>query len=163
VIPAIFGLVGVIVGGLVSGVVSAGLDRVRDARRALVSARLVQDDLSYLHAVLDAEIEEGVWRRLTADEPPLAFDAWTDGRDLLAAHLSFAEWNVASIAARQALRVVQVAPMNPKPGQAITANERANLASMLADIWAGTEVLQPLSHGRRVPSLWQAITPRVRG
>lgn len=154
---ALFGLLGVVVGGVLTGVVSAGLDRVRDARRALVAARLVQDDLSYIQAVLKVEIAEGVWKRLTPNEPALPFDAWSDGRDLLAAHLTFLEWTVASVAARQALRVVQVAPTNPKAGHAITPGERANLETMLPDFQSGIDVLQPLSHGDRIPSLWRAI------
>lgn len=156
-IAALFGLLGVVVGGVLTGVVTAGLDRVRDSRRALVAARLVQDDLSYIQAVLKVEIEEGVWKRLTGDEPPLPFDAWNEGRDLLAAHLTFLEWTVASVAARQASRVVQVAPTNPKAGHAITPGERANMETMLPDLQDGIDVLQPLSHGDRVPSLWRAM------
>jgi hypothetical protein len=45
-IAALLDLVGVIVGGLLNGVVSAGLERVRDAKRAVVVGRVVQDDLS---------------------------------------------------------------------------------------------------------------------
>jgi len=50
---------------VLNGVVIAALDRVQSARRAKVVARLVQDDLSYMKAVLEAEMAEGVWKRLT--------------------------------------------------------------------------------------------------
>jgi hypothetical protein len=46
-----------------------------------------------------------------------------------------------------------MSPRNPKPGQPITPGERANLETMVP----GTEILQPLSHGVRVPPLWRAI------
>lgn len=128
-----------------------------------MAARLVQDDLTYIHAVLSVEIDEGVWKRLTGNEPPLPFDSWAEGRGLLAAHLTFEEWAVASVAARQALRVVQVAPTNPKPvGEALTAGERANLETMVPDLAAGMNVLQPLSQGDHVPTFMRAMrgTPR---
>jgi hypothetical protein len=108
---------------------------------------------------MTVEINEGVWKRLTGEEPPLPFASWIEGRDVLAAHLGYAEWNVASVAARQALRVVEMSPRNPKPGQPITPNERANLETMVPDLAAGMEILQPLSHGTRVPPLWRAMLP----
>ena len=157
VLTATFGLLGVIVGGVLNGVVTAGLERVQSARRAQVAARLVQDDLTYIKAVMEVEIEEGVWKRLTGNAPPLPFASWADGRDVLAGHLTFKEWAVASVAARQALRVVEVAPTNPKPGLPINANEQANLESMIPDIASGIDVLLPLSHGKRVPTVWRAI------
>lgn len=150
-LTATFGLLGVIVGGVLNGVVTAALDRVQNARRAQVVARLVQDDLTYMKAVLEAEINEGVWKRITPDAPPVPFDSWRDGRDVLAGHLSFEEWAVASIAARQALFIVHRAPTNPKSGQSINPREKANLETMVPDLSRGIDVLQPLSHGGACP------------
>jgi hypothetical protein len=157
VVVALVGLVGVIVGGVLNGVVTAALERIQSARRAMVASRLIQDDLNYINAVLRTELEQGVWNRLTANAPPVPFESWRDGRDGLAGHLSFGEWGAVSIAARQALFVVQRGPMNPKAGHQINANERAVMESMLPDLQHGIQVLLPLSYGRRVPSFWSAL------
>jgi hypothetical protein len=156
-LTALIGLLGVIVGGVLNGVVTAALDRVQSARRAQVVARLVQDDLTYMTAVMEAEMAEGVWKRLTPEAPSVPFDSWREGRDVLAAHLTFAEWAVASVAARQALLVVQRAPLNPKSGKPITSGEKAVMATMVPDLSQGIDVLQPLSHGQRVPTFWRAL------
>lgn len=153
-----FGLLGVIVGGILSGVVAAGLQRVHDARRAMVTARLVQDDLIYIGAALRSEIDAGVWRRLTANAPPLPFAAWSEGRDSLAAHMSFGEWTVISIAARQAIHAVEAPGSNPDPsGTAIASSAKQTIETLLPDITNGVNLLQPLAHGHRVPSLWRAM------
>jgi hypothetical protein len=147
VIAAIFGLLGVLIGAVANGFVSVALGRGRDARAATVAARLVQDDLTYLHAVVASEAEEGVWKRLTHGQSPLAFESWAYGRELLAAHLSFAEWALVSVAARQAQLAIHRAPLNPhEPGTPMSASAKANLETMLPDLWNGTQILQPLAH-----------------
>lgn len=158
VLAAVFGLLGVLVGAVATGLVSGALDRVREARRAMVAARLVQDDLTYLHATISAEIQEAAWTRLTQNSSPLPFGSWSEGRDLLASHMDFEQWNVVCIAARQAQLIVHRSPLNPHPiGTAISTGERANLETMLPDLWNGTEVLQPLTHGDNVPTFWRAM------
>jgi hypothetical protein len=153
---AIFALLGVVIGGLLNAVVTAALDAVREGRRAMVAARLVADDLTYIRAAVQAELEDGTYRRLTGEEPPLTF-SWDELRDVLASHLTFAEWAAVSVAARVALRIVSMAPMNPKPGEPISASERARLEAVLPRISDGITVLQPLVHGTRAPTLWRAL------
>jgi hypothetical protein len=46
--------------------------------------------------------------------------------------------------------------LNPKSGQPITPGEKAIMETMVPDLSRGIDVLQPLSHGERVP------TPAVR-
>lgn len=96
----VFGLAGVIVGGVLNGVVAAGVERVRDARQTMVTARLVQSDIVFLEANIRAEIDGGEWRRLTKDAPPLAFEAWAQGRQMLASGLDYEEWAAVEVAAR---------------------------------------------------------------
>ncbi len=154
-----FGLLGVIVGGLMNGVVSAGLDRVREARLAMITARLVQSDLLYVDAIVTAEIDEGEWKRLAQGAPPVPFDSWQEGREALAGGLrEYQDWAVVEIAARQALRVVVVAPTNPNPpGTALSPEEIANLATLLPEMREGVKTLQPAAHGALVPTLRRAI------
>lgn len=160
----LFGLLGVIVGGVVNGFVSAGLERVREARLAMLTARLVQSDLLYIAAVVTTEIEEGEWKRLAHGAPPVSFDSWSGGRDALAVGLrDYKEWAVVEVAARQAMRVVEVAPTNPKPpGTSLSKSESDNLATLLPEMNEGVKTLQPLAHGARIPSLWRAMLPPRR-
>jgi hypothetical protein len=154
-----FGLLGVIVGGVVNGLVATGLERVREARLAMVTARLVQSDLLYIAAVVTAEIQEGKWKRLAQGAPPVSFDSWKGGRDALAGGLrDYEKWAVVEVAARQAMRVVVVAPTNPKPaGTALSSAESQNLGTLVPDMTKGVETLQPLAHGVHVPPLWRAM------
>jgi hypothetical protein len=155
-----FGLLGVIVGGLLNGLVSAGLERLREARLAMVTARLVQSDLLYIEAVVTTEMGEGEWKRLAQGAPPVSFESWK-GRDALAAGLNdYKEWAMVEVAARQAMRVVVVAPTNPNPpGTRLSPAESGSLATLLPEMRGGVEALNPLAHGARVPSLWRAMIP----
>jgi hypothetical protein len=162
-LAAIFGLLGVLVGALANGIVSGALDRVREGRRAVVAARLVQDDLNYLHAVLSSEVGEGIWNRLTPGQSPLTFDSWPEGRDLLAEHLTFEEWAVVTVAARQAHLMMYRVPLNPhKPGDFMSTPEQENLETMVPDLWNGAKILTPLSRGDRAPGMWREMLPRRR-
>ena len=154
----VFGLAGVIVGGVLNGVVAAGVERVRDARQTMVTARLVQSDIVFLEANIRAEIDGGEWRRLTKDAPPLAFEAWAQGRQMLASGLDYEEWAAVEVAARQALRRLARAPMNPKPpGTPLTDAEKADLSALTPDLEAGRRTLNAATHGERVPKLWRAM------
>lgn len=157
----LFGLLGVIVGGVLNGFVAAGLEREREARLAMVTARLVQSDLLYIMALVTAEIRGGEWKRFTQDAPPVSFDSWKEGRDALAVGLrDYMEWARVEIAARQAMRVVVVAPTNPKPaGTTLSPAESENLLTLLPEMKEGVETLKPIAHGTRLPTLWRAMLP----
>ena len=127
----------------------------------MLTARLVQSDLLYIAAVVTTEINEGEWTRLAHGAPPVSFDSWKEGRDALAGGLrDYKEWAVVEVAARQAMRVVVVAPTNPKPaGTALSPAEKDSLATLLPEMKERVDMLQPLAHGAHVPSLWRAILP----
>jgi hypothetical protein len=161
-VVALVGLLGVVIGGVLNGVVTAAVERVRDARAALVVARLVQNDLTFIQSVLEVEIDRGVWMNLTAGAPTLSFDAWHEGRGLLASSLTFQEWSAVCVAAQTALRAVQMAALTNAPrGEPIDPEVLASMRTMSPRFDRAIEVLQPLSHGHRVPSLWKAMRPKT--
>ena len=131
---------------------------MRAAQLAIVTARLAQSDLLYIAAIVTTEMNEGNWKRLAQDAPPVSLDSWKEGRDALAAGLrDYKDWAVVEVAARQAMRV-DVAPTNPNPpGTPISPGESANLGSLLPEIDEGVKTLTRVAHGARVPSLWRAI------
>jgi hypothetical protein len=149
----IFALVGVVIGALLSTVLAFATERSRDSRLAFVLARVVQDDLTFIDAVMGAEVSDGTWDRLTPEGRPLAFEVWPEARSVLAGHLSFEDWGRLCVAARQVGIVSERMHVNPKLGKAISANEAAQIQSVRSDIQRGIDVLQPLSHGHRLPRL----------
>jgi hypothetical protein len=95
---AIFGLVGVVVGAVISGGVAFFMERRRDRQKARASARLLEEELEpfvgalyQLRASLLKENEAafqvfiGQWNSFT-------LDLWTSRREALATTLAIEEW-----------------------------------------------------------------------
>jgi hypothetical protein len=61
VLPAIFGLVGVAVGGLVTGFVSSSLEKGREKAESLAAARLLRTEVIAASADVSATLKEGKW------------------------------------------------------------------------------------------------------
>lgn len=93
---AIFGLVGVIVGALVTGGVSFVRDRRRESADLRAALRLVEDDFHLLLMGLRAMAKAGVWhpRILTME-----LTSWPEHRGILASHLSSDDWLRVSVGA----------------------------------------------------------------
>jgi hypothetical protein len=82
---AVFGLVGVVIGALVSGGVAFAIARRTEARKALASARLVQDELTAAHHEL-----ANPWPVLALDR--VSQQRWVDHQGVLAEALDTQEW-----------------------------------------------------------------------
>lgn len=82
---AIFGLVGVVIGALVSGGVAFAIARRTETRKALASARLVQDELTAAAYELTAPLQAFAVARLSQQR-------WIDHQGVLAEALNTQEW-----------------------------------------------------------------------
>jgi hypothetical protein len=86
---AIFGLIGVIIGGLITSGVELFRDSFRERRGLRSAVRLVDDELGYVVAALDNVLEVGKWRPQQDD---LERSAWEESKPLLAAALELNDW-----------------------------------------------------------------------
>lgn len=87
---AVFGLLGVIVGGVLNGVVSYALDLGRDVKAAKAAARLLRGDFMSTAARMAVSRKHGRWGSIAEGRVPV--EAWRDHRYLLAQVLTEAEW-----------------------------------------------------------------------
>lgn len=117
---AIFGLLGVIVGGVLNAVVAVVLDgwRVNIARRT--SARLVAEEIQSNGRTLWACNETGLW--LAMRNHPLRFGTWEAHAEVLAG-LPYNDWVRVAEAIRQTSQIdrlhgrgdhTQLSPMDPR-------------------------------------------------
>jgi hypothetical protein len=92
VIAAIFGLVGVVLGGLLSGGVTYIMERRREQHETRAASRLLAEELrraiSFIHGVLRPI--EGDWQSRAFAE--LDLDVWKQNRALLASALREDAW-----------------------------------------------------------------------
>lgn len=83
---AIFGLVGVIVGGVLNGLVSYWLERQREQRAVRAAARLLMDPLQAIDGELDLVFATREWSVLRHKELEAVDALWLQHRGLLASH-----------------------------------------------------------------------------
>jgi hypothetical protein len=86
---AVFGLIGVIVGGVLNGFVSYVLERRNERRAARTAARLLLDEWRPLVFLVADVLRLGRWR---PGEQPITFEEWSRHRELLANQLSQEAW-----------------------------------------------------------------------
>jgi DNA-directed RNA polymerase subunit K/omega len=86
----LFALAGVIIGGVLNGVVTAEIEKRRAARESWVAARLIMDDLMFIHVYLTSCLQQmkwaGGWSLLNAE-------TWGLQRERLATALEFNDWS----------------------------------------------------------------------
>jgi hypothetical protein len=94
-LPAVFGLIGVIVGGLLNAAVTAWQARRADVASGRVAARLVDLELREAAAIL--VLNQGA-NRLSQGDSPFSNAAWRKYRDVLARALSDGGWEAVATA-----------------------------------------------------------------
>jgi hypothetical protein len=87
---AIFGLIGVIIGGLISGGINLFLQQRKERLSAKVSARLVRDDLYLAACWIEDAVTEGEWEY--GSDRKINEQAWNDHRAQLAAVLAYDDY-----------------------------------------------------------------------
>src|SRR5207253_1663315 len=98
---AIFGLVGVVVGGVLNGVVAAALERRRESAVLRLAGRELFDDLTYVAGHIDVVLQDGDWIRWANGVNLGRLElAWRQRRPIFARHLTFDDYTVLSRAIR---------------------------------------------------------------
>ena len=88
---AIFGLIGVIVGALLTGFVASSAVARRTRRAVQEAARLLLVDVAFAQSAYEQCLEEEKWVVLPAR--PISLEAWNEWKELLASNISGgAEW-----------------------------------------------------------------------
>jgi hypothetical protein len=129
---AIFGLVGVIVGGVLNAAVAVVLDSRRAVMARRTSARLVAEEVQSNGRTLWACNEAGLW--LPMRNHHLRFSTWQAHAEALAA-MPYVDWVTVAVAIRQTSQIdrihghgdhTQLSPMDPRHVQeAVRACELA--------------------------------------
>jgi hypothetical protein len=85
---AVFGVIGVIVGGVLNGLVSYALARRNERRAAKTAARLLLDEWRAALFLVEDVLRLGRWQ----PDQPIAFEVWDRHRELLANQLQQEAW-----------------------------------------------------------------------
>lgn len=102
---AIFGFIGVIIGGVLNALVAVVLERRRAERAQRTSARLAAEEIQSNGQTLWACNETGLW--LPMRNHPLRFDTWEAHAEVLAG-LPYADWATVAQAIRLTLQIDRV-------------------------------------------------------
>jgi len=88
---AIFGLIGVLVGGVLNGVVTAAIEARRDARALQAATRLLSIDVAGAKTTYEDCLQSGTWSSYPSR--PLPLEQWEEWKNLLASRLgSSSDW-----------------------------------------------------------------------
>jgi hypothetical protein len=90
-LAAVFGLVGVVIGGLLNGAVNWRLERARERLAARASARLLSDSLARLDKSLPL-MKRASSVQIVHPDVGASLDDWAQHRERLAPVLSIAQW-----------------------------------------------------------------------
>lgn len=97
---AIFGLIGVVVGAIISGGAKFLLEKRKERVAARVAARLVRDDLYEATCWIEDSLAEGRWVKPLAKR--ISSQSWIDQRSFLAAAMPYSDYAAAGSAYRAA-------------------------------------------------------------
>lgn len=154
---AIFGLVGVVIGGLLNGGLTLLLDERRERRRGLQAARVLDSELLSAETALDFFVVKR--NTLWPDELVYPDGAvWLELRSVVALAVDAEGWITLNVGF-QALDDVRVfrGAYRPKEkaewDRPLDPNERSLFDSPLADIRKARQVLHPLAYPRLPNSL----------
>jgi hypothetical protein len=148
-VVAVSALIGVTIGAFLNGFVARRLERIRDAQAAMVTARLVTDDLSYIRRSLAAHI---IAKRIGNALPSwYPMETWNEQRALLAGALDLKDWETVSDAARVARRYIEIVTEEQNAVRSIPDGELRMYESMVHDLDVAGPVLIRLARGTQVP------------
>ena len=126
---AIFGLVGVIIGGLLNGLLAFGFERRREASVFRLVARELVDDLTFICGLIDRVGKDGDWIRWAnaLNAGRLELD-WRQRRPFVAQHLEFPSFLVVSQAIRGFEMMRDESPHTKERAEAVlTEDDRKKL------------------------------------
>jgi hypothetical protein len=105
---AIFGLLGVVVGGLLTAAVDAWFRSLDTKRRLRHAARVLQDEIDWLGSAIDTMFETGD-PRLWEDPTPVV-ETWRQRQDALS-DLPFDDWNAVRLGIRNVNLKLDMEPL----------------------------------------------------
>jgi hypothetical protein len=156
---AIFGLVGVLIGGVLSSAGEAWLDRRRQLLEGIPAARLVSSELR----VVDQAIQEITWQKRVqtpAESPDLPVVLWHEHRAALAVVLTFADWERV---ARPYAVAAWVNEFRSRPsGAELSPGELEKINTAATQITKAIELLNSVGDGSRL-STAQKVMFRLTG
>jgi hypothetical protein len=147
---AIFGLAGVLVGGVLSSAGEAWLDRRRQLLEGMAAARLVSTELDALRREVDWILES----RVVSASPDVPVDLWGEHRAALAAVLSSADWRRVARAQVAAALVSHLARQASDPVSPEALEPLGVSAKLVA---AARDVLNEVGDGRRLTRAQRAM------
>jgi hypothetical protein len=139
---AIVGLLGVLVGGVLTGAIEFSLDRRRDSKAARVASLLLADDLAWSYGVLELILKSDRWLPRPGKLTRISTVMWEEQRLLLGTTISSADWMALAAAAHQ-LQIAEVMIYEDvKPGDPITDEERQALENVKDHLRHATAILR---------------------
>ena len=151
-LPAAFGLLGVVIGGLITAGSAYLLDYRRERREIAKeerdrtqelkkAARLVLADLLSGSATGEKTIEDGKFYRLIHDS--LGDNSWATYRTVFASALSFEQWFALYMGIRTLSQLKAIRDLAINTGQVdVDAKDKEKLQTLVADMEAAQEVLR---------------------
>jgi hypothetical protein len=142
-IPALFGLIGVAVGAVLTGIVDWIRQSQREDRSAHAAARLLRADLSLAARILRI----GIARGQIPGFVDVSLPSWTEYRDVLASALEDDKWIIvaAGCSRLHALAGFNSRLARPRARGRLKRDDRTKLEKMLADVVRAYEALGELA------------------
>jgi hypothetical protein len=146
---AIFGLLGVIIGGLLTGAVSFIFERRRERIQARADARLILINYKVFSLYIDEALNGDAWPSILPNIE-WSYNIWLSARPNLAATLSRDDWD--AIEAGMHLIEDAIETHKERVGQPIDPRDKVLLPAQADTARQATEVLTRLA-GRRKPGV----------
>lgn len=170
IISAISGLVGVIVGGIITAVSNYLLyqnrektERKRDRRNCVIeikrASRLIDADLLRAQAAANICVEKRHW--WSADAPPLTVEGWQQYRSIIAPELSNNAWLAVCIAVEAVYNLKSARDLSIKFAEQSEADLIAmtkKLAEEVEDIQTGLTVISKETTAEEIEGLQARLT-----
>ena len=141
-LPAIFGLVGVAVGAVLTGMVEWARESRGESQRARAAARLLRADL-FLAARMLTNAQK---RRAMPGFIEISVPSWREHRDLLANALDSSTWGIVALACSRAHALGEVTRQAPRwAAGRLKAADLPRIEQAITEIVKAHDALGPLA------------------
>jgi hypothetical protein len=145
-LPAIFGLLGVTVGVVLTGIVEWIRESRRDADRARAAARLLRADILIVSRI----VEKGIETRELPGFLDIGVPSWREYRDVFASALDGEAWAKVSIACSRLQMLADVQEQSPRWSRGrLKDDAMPMLDKVVTDLVAAYDALGPLAGDTR--------------
>jgi hypothetical protein len=151
---AIFGLLGVAIGALLSGAVSYAIESRRERKDAIVGARIVSQEIQ----MFQADVESWIRNRAIPEELDLRTDAWEEHKLALARFLPPPDWEMVGAT----YTWIHLLTTDPWPPGAIPEAKLDFFEGIQSEVIGGVKSLEPLVEQMRPKVPWRIRQMRRR-